>query len=115
MKCKELDQLLTDDIIINKAIKHYGSKLQIIKCIEELSELQKELCKDLIKDNGFCKQDNIKEEISDVEIMLQSIKLIYNIKDYELIDIKNKKLKRLNKIINDNELSKKEIEEFYKE
>lgn len=54
----------------------WGAEAQITMVFEEMSELQKELCKRLRgKDNA----DNIAEEIADVEIMLDQMKLLFNI------------------------------------
>lgn len=70
----------------------YGTK-QIIVAIEELSELQKELCKMLRKGNT----DNIKniaEEIADVSIMLDQLVYYLNINKDELLKIQTEKLNR---------------------
>lgn len=53
------------------AIQTFGEKNQTIVAIEELSELQKELCKLL---RGSCDNDErIAEEIADVKIMLDQL------------------------------------------
>ena len=53
---------------ISAAIQTFGEKNQTVVAIEELSELQKELCKLL---RGNCDNDeHIAEEIADVEIVL---------------------------------------------
>ena len=57
-----------------KLIEKFGAKNQIIVAIEELSELQKELCKYLRYKTNI---RNISEEIADVEIMLEQLKLIF--------------------------------------
>lgn len=59
--------------------------------IEELSELQKELTKDL---RGFNRREEIKEEIIDVYICLQMLKDIFKYTDEELEEEYNKKMKR---------------------
>ena len=54
--------------IISAAIETFGERNQTVVAIEELSELQKELCKLL---RGSCDNDeHIAEEIADVEIVL---------------------------------------------
>ena len=77
-----------EEKIFEDAIKLFGSTSQKIMVIEEMSELTKELCKEL-RDRGNI--DNIAEEIADVEITLAQIKRIYDInkqvdeyKDYKL-------------------------------
>jgi NTP pyrophosphatase (non-canonical NTP hydrolase) len=59
--------------------------------IEELSELQKELCKDL---RGYDRREEIKEEMSDVYIYLQLLKEIYNFSDEDLEKMYERKMKR---------------------
>ena len=68
----------------------YGVQ-QVIVAIEELSELQKEFCKALrFKVN----LQNIVEEIADVEIMLEQMKLYFEIKEDELEEMKEIKINR---------------------
>jgi hypothetical protein len=50
------------------ALKKFGVEKQMIKCVEELSELQKEICKQAL---GQGNKDNLIEEIADVEIMIE--------------------------------------------
>lgn len=62
---------MSDNEIFDKAIDRYGITAQITMVFEEMSELQKELCKHLRGRNNF---GNIAEEIADVEIMLAQMK-----------------------------------------
>lgn len=76
--------------ICQQLINKFGAEHQIVLAIEELSELQKELCKILREEaDGVA----LMEEIADVEIVLEQVKLILkNHKDVNfLID---KKLQR---------------------
>ena len=59
--------------------------------IEELSELQKEVCKDL---RGYERREEIKEEMADVYICLQMLKEIYNFSDEELEKMYERKMRR---------------------
>ena len=77
--------------IYEKLLEKYGDK-QLIVAIEELSELQKEICKYLR--NRQIMKKNIIEEIAVVEIMLEQIKLYFNF-DQKIIDaVKEMKLIR---------------------
>lgn len=76
--------------------KKYGEIVQLVVAIEELSELQKELCKDL---RGKGKRENIIEEIADVSIMLEQLYLIYNIENYEVDEMFDKKIERTKGIL----------------
>lgn len=73
-----------------KVVDTYGNQ-QVIVAIEELSELQKELCKALRCKVNF---DNITEEIADVEIMLEQMKIYFGINEDEIEGMKKLKIKR---------------------
>ena len=62
------------------AISTYGKEQQLIVAIEELSELQKEICKVLRKNIGR-PRSKVHEEIADVEIMLEQLKMIFKCDD----------------------------------
>ena len=76
--------------IYRQLIDKFGERQQIIVAIEELSELQKELCKWLRDNNNI---DNIVEELADVYIMLQQLELIFDI-DLLVLLKQEKKLER---------------------
>ena len=82
--------------IVAKAIKHYGQDKQIAVAIEEMSELQKELCKVLRGDGVVVNYENIVEEVADVRLMLFEIQVILGIATEELDIMEDLKLKRLN-------------------
>jgi NTP pyrophosphatase (non-canonical NTP hydrolase) len=64
--------------IYKEAIGLFGTLSQKIMVIEEMSELTKELCKEL-RDRGNI--ENIADELADVEITLAQIKIIYDIEE----------------------------------
>ena len=76
--------------IYTKLLQTFGDK-QIVIAIEELSELQKELCKSLRSNYNY---GNIVEEIADVEIMLEQMKIYFEIKENEVEEMKEIKIKR---------------------
>lgn len=91
------------DKVLREAIDTYGADNQIIKAIEEMSELQKELCKALSEspkdyfDIGEIDPKtlmNIYEEMADVLIMWAQLTLIFN-NDKTIEDFKRIKLARL--------------------
>lgn len=80
---------------LEQAIKVFGEKAQEEKCIEELAELILAICK------KHCGRDsNIPEEIADVEIMLEQLKMINNCHG-EVNTIKFHKMVRLRERIFD--------------
>ena len=79
--------------IYQDAIDFFGDESQKIMVIEEMSELTKELCKEL-RHRG--EVEHIADELADVEITLAQIKKIYHIaqtveehKNYKLNRLKN--------------------------
>ena len=73
------------------ALETYGEEAQIIMVFEEKAELQKELCKYLRGERNIT---NIAEEIADVEITLEQMKLLFEI-DGLVDDFKSIKIDRL--------------------
>lgn len=66
--------------IFKELIDKYGDK-QVIVAIEELSELQKELCKYL---RGKGNIENITEELADAQIMINQMQMLFKIDSYDL-------------------------------
>lgn len=62
--------------VLEAALSAYGSEIQRVVAIEELSELQKELCKSL---RGQTDRQHIAEEIADVQIMLEQMMILYEL------------------------------------
>lgn len=81
------------DIIQNfckDIVDKYG-ELQVVIAIEELSELQKELTKHLRKKG---KKEHIIEEIADVQLIIEEMKIFFDIKQDDIYKVKRKKIKR---------------------
>lgn len=76
--------------LYQKLISKYGDK-QVVVAIEELSELQKELCKYLRGKLDGC---NLVEEIADVQIMLEQMIILFGIEKSAIDFIINQKLQR---------------------
>lgn len=64
--------------VYRQVIEKWGKQGQICMVFEEMSELQKELCKNL---RGRKNVGKIAEEIADVEVMLEQMKLLYDIEN----------------------------------
>lgn len=80
-----------DTTLIKNGIEKFG-ELQLIVAIEELSELQKVICKDF---RGYIDINDIAEEVTDVIICLSTIKEYYKITDEQIQRIANVKMERL--------------------
>lgn len=73
----------SDKVILHNAIDFYGSSVQELKAIEELSELIRAIarartCYVEERDTAL---ENLAEEMADVEIMLEQLKIINNNRD----------------------------------
>lgn len=84
-----------------KAIETYGDTLQKVVAIEELSELIKEICKDLRNNEN---KKAIIEEIVDVDIMVNQLFIIYGVSLDEYKSEYHRKMERLEKRINESNL-----------
>ena len=65
--------------VYEQAISLYGAEAQIHMVIEEMSELTKELCKSFRP--GGTTLDKIADECADVTIMLEQLRIIFDMND----------------------------------
>ena len=80
-------------VVYHKAIERFGPPNQMIKAIEEMSELTKVLAKILVM-GGEVSLDELIEEVADVTIMMEQLRLMYNIND-EVCEMMDGKIRRL--------------------
>lgn len=80
--------------VFEDAIESFGEFNQILKSIEELSELQRALCRYLI--TGY-EDPNIAEELADTWIMMSQLFEIFDYK--KVMEWEELKIKRLQEII----------------
>lgn len=73
------------------AVQTFGKKAQLIMAMEEMAELTKELSKNIRDSNNV---SAISEEMADVEIMLEQLKIIFSNRS-EVDHIRSEKLLRL--------------------
>ena len=79
--------------LLQRAIAKWGEDAQMKMVLEEMSELQKEICKLW---RGKDNRDAIAEEVADVVIMLDQLELMLDIQ-YQVEQYRQKKLRRLQK------------------
>lgn len=77
---------------LKKAIDIYGVDMQLNIAIEEFSELTKEICK---YKRGADNISYIVEEVADCYIMLEQMKIIFNLDSTDISNIMTKKIERL--------------------
>lgn len=87
-----------------KALRIHGHVKQALKATEELAELAIELSR-FAQDNRF-DREKILEELTDVEIMLRQIKIIFEFTQGELISMKTLKIAKLEMLLREAELNK---------
>lgn len=77
--------------IYMKALATWGDKEQMIVAVEELAECQKEICKIL---RGGENYPHLAEEIADATIMLEQVRLMFNINE-QVCEFMDAKVRRL--------------------
>lgn len=80
------------DTLYAEVLETKGATNQKIKAIEEMSELTKEIAKDL---QGIGDTDHLLLELADVEILCEQLRLIYDQDGHATDDYKTKQLQRL--------------------
>ncbi len=86
-----MDERFFELQVLQRALDTYGSRAQVVMVFEEMSELQKELCKYLRGRGSF---EHIAEEIADVEIMLEQMKMLFFCAN-DVRDVRRCKVERL--------------------
>lgn len=86
-----MTEYISEAEVLQRALDTYGYTLQIAMVFEEMSELQKELCKYL---RGKYWSANIAEEIADVEIMLEQMKMLFCCTD----DVRNERRRKVERL-----------------
>ena len=81
--------------VLKDALYHFGYNHQSTKCIEEMSGLTKELCKE--KD-GIGDIEHIAEEIADTLITIDQVIIYHNLFD-KVTDYRDQKMQRLRYLI----------------
>lgn len=85
--------------LYRRAIETYGVRNQWAVAVEELSELQKEVCKMLRGDGNMA---HLAEEIADAKIMIEQLILIFDVKEM-VEECRRQKLDRLQRRLDDAE------------
>lgn len=81
--------------VYTKVLAKNGAGAQVTKCIEEMGELIKELCKSMA---GAANALHIAEEIADVQITIEQMIQLYRIEEM-VINCRNLKMDALEKRI----------------
>lgn len=79
--------------VYSNALDVFGGDTQLTVAVEELSECQKEICKFLRGDGDL---EHLAEEVADATIMLEQVRIMFDINDATCrhMDAKIKRLKK---------------------
>lgn len=84
-------ECIDESEVLHRALDTYSSQAQVVMVFEEMSELQKELCKYLRGRGSF---EHIAEEIADVEIMIEQMKMLFCCTD----DVRNERRRKVERL-----------------
>lgn len=84
------------------AITTFGAEVQLVVALEEMSELQKEICKAL---RGDIHPAHLAEELADATIMLEQVRQIFGINE-PVCNMMDSKVVRLRQRIEDAKANK---------
>jgi len=87
---------MSEEIFLRGVVEHFGKDKQMVVCIEEMAELTQQLSKFIIGHKNK-QRDALVEEYSDVLMMLNQVKIIFNISDGEVLEHYVSKINRLKK------------------
>lgn len=80
---------------LNYCLNEFGRESQLVKSIEEMSELIQLLSQDLLQNHAIERDEKIAMEIADVKIMLKQLDLIYS--EFKQIAYDKKRLELIQK------------------
>jgi NTP pyrophosphatase (non-canonical NTP hydrolase) len=81
--------------IIVEAVQHFGFESQLLKTVEECSELQRAVIRYSLGDSNIRCEGGVLEEMVDVLIMIYQLMIIFDFKFEEIEEMQEKKLSRL--------------------
>lgn len=89
---------MQNDDFLRSCIAYFGKEKQQVVAIEEMAELTQQLSKFVI-DHPKKSRERLVEEYTDVLIMLNQIKIIFEIDDSEVASIREFKIERFRRFI----------------
>jgi len=92
---------MNEKMLYKRAIAKWGKDSQVFMMFEEIAELILSICHSRRSNKIVFKCDLI-SEIADVEIMLNQMKILFDITNYEIDLQKIRKLERLEKRLEEN-------------
>lgn len=81
--------------ILVKAVQRFGKGRQLVKACEEMGELTQAICKLFDKSVDAFDVESVVEEIADVEIMLEQVRIALDVDPHMEAGWRDRKLRRL--------------------
>jgi len=92
-----LDDLkYSEEVILRKVINKFGKEAQCRQVMEECAELIQAVNKNLRSAGA---KENLIEEMADVGIMLDQLRIMFDIKDTEINKIRLEKMKQIKRMV----------------
>ena len=90
------DPKYSEEVILRKVINKFGKEAQCRQVMEECAELIQAVNKNLRSAGA---KENLIEEMADVGIMLDQLRIMFEIKDAEINKIRCEKMKQIKRMV----------------
>ena len=90
------DPKYSEEITLRKVINKFGKEAQCRQVMEECAELIQAVNKNL---RSIGAKENLIEEMADVGIMLDQLRIMFEIKDTEINKIRCEKMKQIKRMV----------------
>ena len=90
------DPKYSEEVTLRKAINKFGKEAQCRQVMEECAELIQAVNKNLRSAGA---KENLIEEMADVGIMLDQLRIMFEIKDTEINKIRCEKMKQIKRMV----------------
>ena len=90
------DPKYSEEVILRKVINKFGKEAQCRQVMEECAELIQAVNKNLRSAGA---KENLIEEMADVGIMLDQLRIMFEIKDTEINKIRCEKMKQIKRMV----------------
>ena len=90
------DPKYSEEVTLRKVINKFGKEAQCRQVMEECAELIQAVSKNLRSAGA---KENLIEEMADVGIMLDQLRIMFEIKDTEINKIRCEKMKQIKRMV----------------
>ena len=93
------DPKYSEEVTLRKVINKFGKEAQCRQVMEECAELIQATNK-MLRDRGKEQHENLIEEMADVQIMLEQLKIMFAVEEDRIQNYRMEKVEALRKLIN---------------